>query len=311
MAISDHQRASLERLPSLVKPLLALASVPHPVVATATFAYGVLLRVLQLGSSVREAVAQEGDVLDAQVRTAGLFRVPLDVDFRDLEVAAFVELGRRRYPRALEQLADDVRVLDDPGHPDRKGARERLAIARRVIPRVYDHYERTGELRHPDFPLLSLAYLQLLHPGEPQVYRALVANLHIERTTLFDGDLSSANLLRERVPAYVQAQLRVERQSLDTTMQQALDRAIDSVQELYWSFVFGNGQHPALVDDAMKFLVARAGEWIDDERSRLAAERERLAALPEDQRDEGRLADVRTREEKLSDLGRRLREGRP
>jgi hypothetical protein len=311
MALSDQQRASLERLPSLVKPLLTLANAPHPFVATATFAYGVLLRILQLGSEIREAVAREGDVLDAQVRADGLFRVPLDVDLGDLEVASFVELGRRRYPRALEQLADDVRVLDDPRHPDRKGARERLAIARTVIPRVYDHYERTGELRHPDLPLLSLGYLQLLNPGEPHVYRALVANLHLERTMLFDGDLSSATLLRERVPAYVQAQLRVERQNLDEAKQQALDRTIDSVRELYWGFVFGDGQRPALLEDAMEFLVERAGAWIDDERSRLAAERERLVALPADERDEGRLADVRTREEELSDLGRRLREGRP
>jgi hypothetical protein len=128
---------------------------------------------------------------------------------------------------------------------------------------------------------------------------------------LFDGDLSSATLLRERVPAYVQAQLRVERQNLDEAKQQALDRTIDSVRELYWGFVFGDGQRPALLEDAMEFLVERAGAWIDDERSRLAAERERLVALPADERDEGRLADVRTREEELSDLGRRLREGRP
>jgi hypothetical protein len=310
MALSAQHRASLERLPSLVKPLLTLANVPNPAIATVTYAYGVAIRILQLGTEVRDVVAKERLDLDAEVRAAGLFRLPLEVNAQRLQLASFVELGRRRYPKALAQFEDDVRVLDDPGHADRKGARERLAIARSVIPRVYDHYERAGELRHPDFPLLSLAYLQLLNPGEDHVYRALVANLHIERTTLFDGDRTSRNLLRERLPDYVQAQLHVERQHLDAEKRQALEQTIDSVRELYWSFVFGDDQRPGLVGDAVEFVVDRAVERIEDERSELEAERARLSALPPDQRDDGRLAAIRTREEELSDLERRLQEGR-
>lgn len=309
MALTDRHRERLEQLPSLVAPLLTLADVAHPAIATVTYAYGVMMRILQLGSEVRDTVAHERDHLDAEVRTAGLFRVPLEVNVRELMLESFVELGRRRYPLALEQLEDDVRVLDDSGHADRKGARERLSIARSVIPRVYDHYQRTGELRHPELPLLSLEHVQLLNPGEPRVFRALVANLHIERTTLFEGDHASANLLGDRLPAYLQAQLRVERRILDATQQRALDRTVDSVRDLYWSFLFGDDEQPGVAEEAVDFLVERAIGRIENERSELEAERDRLRALPADERDERRLEDIAAREEALSDLERRLREG--
>lgn len=307
MALSDQQRSSLEELPSLVAPLLTLANVANPAIATVTYAYGVMMRVLQLGSAVRAAVAKEKSRLDATVRAAGLFRVPVEVSFIESDVRNFVSLGRSSYPLAFQQLEDDIRVLGDSGHADAKGARERLAIARTVIPRVYRHYVDTGELSHPAFPLMSLDYVQLLNPGEPKPFRALISNLHIERTTLFEGGLSSANLLGERLPAYVQAQLRVERQNLDATQQQALDRTVDSVRDLYWSFVFGDGEQTGVAQEAVDFLVERALRRIEEERSELASERERLTALPEDQRDDDRLQDITERVEELSDLEGRLR----
>jgi hypothetical protein len=309
MALSPEDRSRLERLPSLVQPLLTLAAVPNPAIATVTYAYGVVMRIFQLGTEVRAVVGTGRDALDSKVRMAGLFRVPLGLNVRDLQLASFVRSARRLYPKALEQLEDDVRVLDDPRHADRKGARERLAIARSVIPRVYEHFERTGELRHPTFPLLSLAYLQLLNPGERFVYRALIANLHVERATLFDDDESSPNLLGDRLPAYVQAQLHLERQNLDAMRQEALDATVASVRKLYWSFVFGEGEQRGVLGDAVGFIVERAVERIEDERSELKDEGDRLKALPADQRDVGRLEEIKRREDELADLVKRLQEG--
>jgi hypothetical protein len=308
MPLTEVHRSKLERLPSLMEPLMVLANVANPTIATVTYAYGLVMRVLQIGGQVRERVARGQGDLDAEVRAAGLFRVPLEVDVQPIQLQAFIGPGRSRFPRALEQLDDDVRVLDDPRHPDRRGARERLAIARSVIPQVYDHYERTGQLRHDDFPLLSTAYLHLLNPGEPRIYRALVRNLHIERTTLVDEDRSSLNLLRARLPAYVQAQLRVERDALDARQRQALAETIDSVRDIYWSFVLGDDDEPGVVKEAVDFLVERAVERIEDEREELAAERERLASLPADQRDDDRLAQIAAREEALRTLEDRLPE---
>lgn len=52
MALSAQHRARLERLPSLVQPLLTLANVPHPAIASSTYVHGVVLRILQLGTEV-------------------------------------------------------------------------------------------------------------------------------------------------------------------------------------------------------------------------------------------------------------------
>jgi len=307
MPNSVSWRERLESLPAQVQPLLVLAGVTDPVIATVTYAYGLVMRVLQIGAEVRDTVAQARLDLDAEVRSAGLFRVPLEVDVQTIQLRLFVGPGRRQFPNALAQLEDDVRAFQDPRHPDRRRARERLSVASGVIPLVYDHLERTGELRHRDFPLLSTAYLQLLDPGELAIYRSLVTHLHIERTTLLEGDTVSLNLLEARLPRYIEAQLRVEGVALEAAQQRELVHAKESVRDIYRSFVLGDDYRRGGVADAVSFIVARALERIRAESDELAAELQRLASLPAGERDDDRRAEIGRRQEALREIEQRLR----
>jgi hypothetical protein len=129
MPLSTDRRERLERLPDRLKPLLTLANVSNPTTVTFTYAFGLVMLVLQIGAEVRQTVTEARRDLDAEVKSAGLFRVPLAVDAETAQLRVFIGPGRSRYPKALAQLEDDVRVLDDPHHPERRRAlAARLAI---------------------------------------------------------------------------------------------------------------------------------------------------------------------------------------
>lgn len=306
MGDHEQQLKDLKQLGDLAKPLLPLAGMSGAAVDAVTFVFGMVWRLLRIGDKVKAAVEKAGADLKQEIKTRGLYRVPVSLDTTTLQIRNFIALGQRSYPRAIEQLRGDIQRMDDRFDRGRRDARERLAIAMSVIPEVYDCFEREGRIDLRDEPLLKDDDLRLMGADDGNMYAALVDNIWCERRSVLEGDETSLPQIRDRIPDYVRFRLGLERDRLDAAHAEAFNKLQSALRDIYWTAVLGS--EDGILADTLKFAKEQSVKALEDERSSLTNERTTISSQPADERPPGRLEQIDARLDELASLLARVKE---